>query len=162
MRPIEIRTLKPGDKPHHYVPDLERSAALSRIVTQIIGDREVYARAADLIEAGGLSKGTLACDEHGAPIALESPEARSFCALGAFCRAAIDLGHLDGRTLPGHGLSEAESLWPHLVTPITQAVGPKAHDELGTKSMNWWNNREFVTQDDVVAALRQADPERIA
>lgn len=152
MRKLEVKCLKadPDGTPGRYVADPERSALLTGAINRIAFNPRVYQHAADLIEDGGLAKDYLALGVSGRSVDLTSPLAKSFCVMGAVCRAGYDLG-----LVPGDVSLEPMHLWTTLVEPVTKALGIP-------QSANFWNNRSDTTAEDVVQALRGAQVERVA
>lgn len=143
-----VRLLKSGDSAGQMLSDEEASLTASRVVTAALLDPDVWSYAADLIETGEALKGTLSKNAQDEPVEIDDPAACGFCIMGAFTRAVFDLGYM---TRPGY---DPGLVWMWLIPPVTEACGlPNA--------ANWWNNRFDVTTEQVVAALRRADPERI-
>lgn len=137
----------------------KHARALNR-VSRLVMSPKAYQRAAELVE-GGFAKETLARDAQGKEVDVASPNAVSFCIMGAMMRAGIDLGILPQTDDTWSDPSPAFN-WSTMVGPVTQAMGDKPHDgAYGHRSANAWNNDPKVTQEDVVAALRGADPSRI-
>lgn len=153
-----------GTSAARYVPDEGLSALVKEDALKMVRDPAVYQRAADLLEKGGHVKGTLAIDKDDEPISIVSEEAVCFCAVGAFMRAGWDLGYLrqDVPNDPGANSDVVPDIIAlNFVGILTDAIGPKANDEYGYQSINFWNNKPYTTDEDVVAALRGASPERL-